>query len=369
MTDERIRLLIADDHPVFRGGLKLLLDSLEGVELVGEAGNGEEAIALAREQQPDVVLMDLHMPGVNGIEATRQIVAESPHIGVLVLTMFQDDDSVFAAMRAGAKGYLLKGAGQEEIAIRFDGEGKLDLFDGVWSQRFGTGYTKIDRSDYNDPDAFSSSSSSTTNEGTRTRFDWQNDVRAADWMTLTAGADTEKEQFESRGNGVSTSGDSRTNGVFVRTGWNYYPWVCPVTGESRWSGRVGNNTQFYWWDGSPCYRDADVATDGRQARKHPHIICELLSLTRNGSSSSPAVGLATGRLARSKSSGGRHLRARDEGSSRPAGAGPRPAHRQPQGPVHRACALGEEQRLCEPARRWRGDPHAQVAAPRPLPRT
>jgi DNA-binding NarL/FixJ family response regulator len=115
MTDDPVRLLIADDHPVFRGGLKMLVDSLDTIELVGEAGNGEEAIALARDLQPDVVLMDLHMPGVNGIEATRSIVATSPHIGVLVLTMFQDDDSVFAAMRAGAKGYLLKGAGQEEI--------------------------------------------------------------------------------------------------------------------------------------------------------------------------------------------------------------------------------------------------------------
>jgi len=116
MTDDPVRLLIADDHPVFRGGLKMLVDSLDTIELVGEAANGEEAIALARELQPDVVLMDLHMPGVNGIEATRSIVATSPHIGVLVLTMFQDDDSVFAAMRAGARGYLLKGAGQDEIA-------------------------------------------------------------------------------------------------------------------------------------------------------------------------------------------------------------------------------------------------------------
>jgi DNA-binding NarL/FixJ family response regulator len=115
MTDDPVRLLIADDHPVFRGGLKMLLDSLDTVELVGEASNGEEAIAMARELQPDVILMDLHMPGVNGIEATREIVTTSPHIGVLVLTMFQDDESVFAAMRAGAKGYLLKGAGQEEI--------------------------------------------------------------------------------------------------------------------------------------------------------------------------------------------------------------------------------------------------------------
>ena len=115
MTDDPVRLLIADDHPVFRGGLKMLVDSLDTIELAGEAANGEEAIALARDLQPDVVLMDLHMPGVNGIEATRAIVGHEP-----------------AHRRAGAddvpgrrlglrrhagrrRGYLLKGAGQEEI--------------------------------------------------------------------------------------------------------------------------------------------------------------------------------------------------------------------------------------------------------------
>ncbi len=113
---EAIRVLIADDHPVFRSGLQTLLAPLvPETEVVGEVSTGEEAIAQAAILQPDVIFMDLHMPGQNGIEATRAILRVSPHIGVLVLTMFEDDDSVFAAMLAGARGYLLKGADQAEI--------------------------------------------------------------------------------------------------------------------------------------------------------------------------------------------------------------------------------------------------------------
>jgi DNA-binding NarL/FixJ family response regulator len=112
---EAIRVLITDDHPVFRQGLHGLLEAL-GVDVVAEAESGPEAVRLAAELQPDVVVMDLHMPGGNGIEATRTITRTSPRIGVLVLTMFRDDDSVFAAMRAGARGYLLKESGAEEIA-------------------------------------------------------------------------------------------------------------------------------------------------------------------------------------------------------------------------------------------------------------
>ena len=114
MSDD-IRVIIADDHPMFRQGLRALLEAL-GIEVVGEAENGPDAVRLAHDVQPDVVVMDLHMPGGNGIEATRTITRTSPHIGVLVLTMFRDDDSVFAAMRAGARGYLLKESGAEEIA-------------------------------------------------------------------------------------------------------------------------------------------------------------------------------------------------------------------------------------------------------------
>jgi DNA-binding NarL/FixJ family response regulator len=113
---EPIRVLIADDHPLFRDGLRTLLSAMPETEVVGEVATGEEAIAQATTLQPDVILMDLHMPGLNGIEATRAISHTSPHIGVLVLTMFEDDDSVFSAMRAGARGYLLKGADQAEIA-------------------------------------------------------------------------------------------------------------------------------------------------------------------------------------------------------------------------------------------------------------
>ncbi len=109
---EAIRVLIADDHLFFREGVRVLLDSVPETEVVGEASSGDEAIAKAATLQPDVVLMDLHMPGLNGIEATRHILRTSPHIGVLVVTMYEDDHSVFAAMRAGARGYLLKGADQ-----------------------------------------------------------------------------------------------------------------------------------------------------------------------------------------------------------------------------------------------------------------
>ncbi len=111
----KIRILIADDHALFRDGLRALFLSVPDTEVVGEAATGEEAVARAADLQPDVVLMDIQMPGTNGIEATRRIVRDSPHIAVVVVTMFEDDDSVFAAMRAGARGYVLKGADQEEI--------------------------------------------------------------------------------------------------------------------------------------------------------------------------------------------------------------------------------------------------------------
>ena len=107
---DRVRILIADDHPVFRYGIRALLQAEPTTEVVGEATNGDEAVAAAAALQPDLVLMDLNMPGLNGIEATRRILATRPQTGILVLTMFDDDDSVFAAMRAGARGYLLKGA-------------------------------------------------------------------------------------------------------------------------------------------------------------------------------------------------------------------------------------------------------------------
>ncbi len=110
-----ITVLIADDHPVFREGLSALFSSSGQVQVVGEASTGPAAVATATDLLPDVVVMDLHMPDLNGIEATRRISETCPSVGVLVLTMFRDDDSVFAAMQAGARGYLLKNAVQDDI--------------------------------------------------------------------------------------------------------------------------------------------------------------------------------------------------------------------------------------------------------------
>jgi DNA-binding NarL/FixJ family response regulator len=110
-----LRVLIVDDHPVFLAGLRVLLEADPRTEVVGEATTAAEAIERAADAQPDAIVMDLHLPDMNGIEATRLITQTSPHIGVLVLTMYEDDDSVFAAMRAGARGYLLKGAGHSDI--------------------------------------------------------------------------------------------------------------------------------------------------------------------------------------------------------------------------------------------------------------
>lgn len=109
------RVIVADDHPTFRRGLGALLDALDGVELVGEASDGETAVALAAQVRPDVVVMDLNMPGVNGVEATRRIVADDPEVAVLVLTMLDEDESVFAAMRAGRRGYVVKGADTGDV--------------------------------------------------------------------------------------------------------------------------------------------------------------------------------------------------------------------------------------------------------------
>jgi DNA-binding NarL/FixJ family response regulator len=113
--DEPLRVVVADDHPVYRDGLALLLGSVPGLEVAGTAADGAEAVAVVREQLPDVVVMDVQMPVLDGIEATRRIAAEVPSVGVVVLTMSEDDGTVFAAVRAGARGYLLKGADQEEV--------------------------------------------------------------------------------------------------------------------------------------------------------------------------------------------------------------------------------------------------------------
>jgi len=115
-----IQVLICDDHQPFRDGLHALLDTEPDVKVVGEAIDGRSAILAAGILQPDVILMDLNMPGISGVEATRQVLQASPHISILMLTMSEDDDSVFAALQAGARGYLLKGARKADIvnAIR-----------------------------------------------------------------------------------------------------------------------------------------------------------------------------------------------------------------------------------------------------------
>ena len=133
---DKLTILIADDHPVFRKGLRALLASMPTTELVGEATGGEEAVNLAEKLQPDVILMDLQMPGGGGLTAIRQIVQTSPHIRILVVTMFEDDDSVFAAMRGGARGYVLKDMNDDEItrAILAVGNGEA-IFSPAIAQR------------------------------------------------------------------------------------------------------------------------------------------------------------------------------------------------------------------------------------------
>jgi DNA-binding NarL/FixJ family response regulator len=123
---ETLRILVAEDHPLFRKGMISLLSSVPEFEVVGEAATGEEAVARAAQLQPEVVLMDLQMPKVNGIEATRRILQQSPGVRVLVVTLFEDDGSVFMALRAGARGYVLKDADEEEMvrAIRAVGRGE-----------------------------------------------------------------------------------------------------------------------------------------------------------------------------------------------------------------------------------------------------
>lgn len=127
---ERLRIMVVDDHDDFRGGLGALIASTPTLELVGSADNGADAVRTALDLQPDVVLMDLHMPQLNGIEATERIVRSAPHIGVLVLTMMEDEDSVFAAIRAGARGYLLKGARRSEIVRSIEAVGAGEVIFG-----------------------------------------------------------------------------------------------------------------------------------------------------------------------------------------------------------------------------------------------
>ncbi|WP_245855717.1 response regulator [Paenibacillus rigui] len=120
-----MRVLIAEDHPLFRSGVRNLLQTTDDLDVVGEASSGEEALELADQLRPDLILMDIRMPGMNGIEATRHIKEKHPAIEILILTMFRDDQSVFTAMRVGAKGYVLKDADEDELlqSIRMVGSG------------------------------------------------------------------------------------------------------------------------------------------------------------------------------------------------------------------------------------------------------
>ena len=127
MPAERLRVLVADDHPMFRRGLRATIDSMDGVEVAAEAATGTQAVRAARELRPDLIVMDLHLPELDGIQATRRILDHNPTVAVLVLTMLEDHDSVFAAMQAGARGYLLKGADHDDItrAVRGVAHGEV----------------------------------------------------------------------------------------------------------------------------------------------------------------------------------------------------------------------------------------------------
>ena len=140
--EDTVHVLIADDHPLFREGMRGRLDRVADIMVVGEAASGDEAVTMAHGLEPDIILMDIKMPGLNGIEATREIVRAIPRVGVLVLTMFEDDDSVFAAMRAGAKGYLLKDSGGKEVvhAIRAVASGEVVFGPGVAERIMGFFY-------------------------------------------------------------------------------------------------------------------------------------------------------------------------------------------------------------------------------------
>jgi len=121
-----IRVLLADDHALFREGVHAILKSVPDVEIVGEAGTGQEALTLAAKLEPDIILMDIQMPDLNGVEATQRILKVQPETGIIIVTMLEDDDSLFSAMQAGARGYVLKGADKAEMlkSIRAVAEGE-----------------------------------------------------------------------------------------------------------------------------------------------------------------------------------------------------------------------------------------------------
>lgn len=152
MTESAIRLVIADDHRLFRQGLRSLLATVDGVEIVGEAADGVEAVACVASSLPDLVLLDLQMPRGGGLDALRAIARDHPSVNVLVLTMFDDDDSVFAAVRAGARGYVLKDADDQELvrAIWTVGRGGAVYSPGV-AQRMSAFFISLTAGIVRDP--------------------------------------------------------------------------------------------------------------------------------------------------------------------------------------------------------------------------
>lgn len=143
---ESIAVLVVDDHALFREGLGALFSAIQDIELSGEASSGEEAIALAEELQPDVILMDINMAGVDGVQATRQILKVNPGIAIIMVTMLEDDASVFSAMRAGARGYILKGARHDELvqAIRAVASGQA-LFGAAVARRMVNFFEQMEK--------------------------------------------------------------------------------------------------------------------------------------------------------------------------------------------------------------------------------
>jgi DNA-binding NarL/FixJ family response regulator len=149
------RIVVVDDHPLYRDGIVSALSAIDGCEVVGTASDGAEAVRLVDEVAPDVVLMDVAMPGVNGVEATKQIVAAHPTVAVLMLTMLETDESVLAAVKAGARGYLLKGADRAEItaALRAVAAGQAVFGSGIADRMLGR-LTEPPRSRANGSTAF-----------------------------------------------------------------------------------------------------------------------------------------------------------------------------------------------------------------------
>ncbi|WP_066322293.1 response regulator transcription factor [Bacillus sp. FJAT-29814] len=147
-----MKILLADDHPLFRGGVRNLIETTEDLVLAGEAETGEEAIKMALLLRPDVIVMDIRMPGINGIDATQKIKEKLPHTKILIVTMLKNDKSVFAAMQMGASGYVLKDAGELELlhSIRLVGNGGA-VFSSDIAARMIQFFSKVDESNWNNP--------------------------------------------------------------------------------------------------------------------------------------------------------------------------------------------------------------------------